>query len=249
MSANERNGHFKVSPKPEREPEFKPRRFKLSDVDNIIVETQEKAEDWGNHKNIKKVRDIAGKLIKYLPIEVKDGELMAVPLFSVSEMQRKCFGNYNPDRNGLGIAETVSVNAKRLGELEDNAVALILVMLLALCWRHQTGGSGNLDDIVRKKLRSFGLILGKRGIAGIDHEGKFAQALDSGGMGKPPIIAPLAEGGGNSSNRLWSCYCQRARVGKGKFLAHCPMCGQQFRLGDHVGQWPEGMSVTQTPLG
>ena len=241
---------------------FQPRHHMLSGVDKVIAEEQQHAKDWNGRDHVTRLVRIAGVLSEKLPIHVKDGVPMKVPLFGVAEMNRKCFGQYKPGRNDLGIAETVVINEVRLSErrmddkgftvpvMKDADVALHLVMLLVLCWRHQTGGSGSatLDGIARKKLESFGLKLGKRSIVDIAPDGKFAEVLSSGGMGQPPEISPLAMGEGRSSNRLWSCRCQRVRVGRGKFVAHCPLCEFDFEPGDHVGKYPERTSVTDTKL-
>jgi len=229
---------FKIVVAQKNKTAFTPRiALKLAPVDEVILETQEKAEDWANRKAIGRLRGLSEKLIEGLRIMVKDGKTMKVPTFAVGAMNRKCFGKYTAGRNSLGIPEIVLVNETRLSELDDGAAALHLLMLLLCCWRHQTGGIGRLDGIAKDRLRAYGLHLGKKGVQEIDPTGLFAQTLAAGGI-PPPNVVPQVDGEGKSSNRLWSCRCQKARIGTKQFFAECTKCGYEFEIGDHVGKWP-----------
>jgi hypothetical protein len=58
----------------------------------------------------------------------------------------------------------------------------------------------------------------------------------------PRIEVPIAsmferpERKGKTTLQLWSCLCQKARVGTKEFFANCTICHEPFRLADHVGK-------------
>ena len=45
---------------------------------------------------------------------------------------------------------------------------------------------------------------------------------------------PMAKLAGRSTLELWSCLCQRARVGTESFAVRCLLCGAEFHPGDNV---------------
>lgn len=86
-------------------------------------------------------------------------------------------------------------------------------------------------------MKSKGLIVTEKGKITIADDMPFRQVLEGKGVTVPAaseFIRP--ERRGKSTIRLWSCTCQKARVGTREFFAVCPQCNEPFRLGDHVGK-------------
>jgi hypothetical protein len=83
-------------------------------------------------------------------------------------------------------------------------------------------------------LKSLGIGVTKKLIT-IEKGSRFDQLLGKHDVKIPEGQTPKPKvPQGKSTNMLWSCLCQKVRVGTGSFEAKCLRCKTQFQPGDHV---------------
>jgi hypothetical protein len=116
-------------------------------------------------------------------------------------------------------------------------VALLLKFLLCAA-RHQEGGDGSFDKKCRERMKAMGLTITEQGVITIAEGGAFSRLLEAAGIEVPigSEAFPRPDRKGRTTLQVWSCTCQRCRVGTKAFFAICPQCGEPFRIGDHVGK-------------
>ena len=245
LEENNGEGHdFKgpLSPAPrQKETEGKKNQFGILKtphfVCDAILKNQRDATWWGNSESLKRVRAWCRTLINELDIRVKDSEKLGVPLILIERMNVRTLGTYRPEADGYAIGGTIAINEERLAELPEFMEIVLLFVLLVRARQHQLGGNGCLDREGRELMKSKGLVVTEKGKITIADDMPFRQVLERNGVTIPAASEfTRPERRGKSTIRLWSCTCQKARVGKSTFLAMCPQCYQPFRIGDHVGK-------------
>ncbi len=115
-------------------------------------------------------------------------------------------------------------------------LALLLKFLLRP-WEHQHCRDDNFVCDCRKMMKAKGLAITEKGQITIAGDGEFRRLLESEGITVPARSEfKRPERRGRTTLRLWSCLCQKCRVGTKVFLAVCTQCNQPFRPDDHVGK-------------
>jgi hypothetical protein len=211
-----------------------------------IVDNQTES-GWEHGEDIAFLRAWGELLIRELGMKVKDGHFLGLPLIKVETLNIKTLGQYNPAADGCGICGTILLNEKRLPGLDPITKVTLLVMLLFRAWQHEWCTDAIFEDECRARMREAGLSIAKMGVT-IKEGGRFQRLLeenrrlltqDETGDIKIPVgklLFPKPEVVGKSTNQLWSCKCQKVRVGTENFAAVCLQCGYAFRRGDHVGK-------------
>ena len=211
---------------------------------------QRDAKWWPNWKDLKRLRAWCHILITGLDLRAKDGEKLGVPLIRIERTNTRTLGTYRPDPDSYAIGGTIVVNEKRLDDLPDFMEGVLMLVLLVRARQHQLGGDGSLDREGRALLKSKGVVVTAKGKITIADDvpytppkpweaqaTTFRQLLEDRGIAVPAEAEfPKPKEEGTTTNRLWSCTCQRCRVGRGMFLAVCTHCNQPFQPGDHVGK-------------
>lgn len=206
-------------------------------VYRAIVEHQRDADWWANHDDLEMQRHFGHLFIKAFNLIVKEAAYMAMPLIRIERMNVRTMGAYRPEADGYAIAGSISLNEERLRNLPVFQKLIILVKPLLCAWRHQNGGNGGFDREARERMKAMGLIITENGSITIDEHGPFRELLEMCGIEVPAVSEiPRPRRAGKTTLRVWSCTCQRCRVGTKEFFATCPQCGEPFRLGDFVGQ-------------
>lgn len=206
-------------------------------VYEAIVRHQRGANWWANCDDLKLLRKWGGFFIRAFDLRVKDTVSMGMPLVRIEPMNVKTIGAYHPEPDGYAIIGSLGFNEERLRTLPVFMKLVLLLKCLLCAWRHQKGGDGDFDRECRGRMKSLGLIVTEKGAITIDADGPFHQLLEAAGIEVPVAsVFPRPERTGKTTSRLWSCTCQRCRVGTSTFLAVCTACGEPFRLGDHVGK-------------
>ena len=205
-------------------------------VYRAIVEHQRDADWWANHDDLEMQRHFGPLFIKAFNLIVKDAAYMAMPLIRIERMNVRTMGAYRPEADGYAIIGSIALNEERLRNLPVFQKLVILVKPLLCAWRHQNGGDGSFDREARERMRAMGLIITENGSITIDEHGPFCQLLEMCGIEAPAAsVFPPPKRAGKTTLRVWSCTCQRCRVGTKEFFATCPHCGEPFRPGDFVG--------------
>ncbi len=212
--------------------------FKIPTLYDMIVGNQRTADWWHNRDHLEWLRKGALVLSQTLDIRVKDGVGLGVPLIRVERMNIKSVGTYHDGADGYAIVGTIAFNEARLPEMQAAAVMAHLLKFMLCAWRHQAGAKGEFDRVCRDKMIEFGIDIDAKGNIAIDVDGQFAGVLGRIGVDVPTELAPPPPREGKATSKVWSCNCQRARVGTKNFFAECPKCGRSFEIGDHVGKWP-----------
>ncbi len=222
--------------------------FKMPTLYNVIVEHQKSADWWENRDWLELFRAGSELLIKRLNIRVKDTVYLGIPLIKIERLNIKTVGGYRPEPDGYAILGTVCFNESRLGLMPDHVWLAYLLKFLLCAWRHQSGGKGDFDRECRERMKSHGVFIDASGRVLIEAGGDFEAFWTEKGLTVPGEAVAPPPRKGKATLKLWSCRCQKTRVGTKEFFANCPICGFAFELGDHVGIWPEGRNVTDTPL-
>jgi hypothetical protein len=206
-------------------------------VYQAIVEHQRGADWWTNCDDLKMLRDCGGIFIKAFDLRVKDAKYMAMPLIRIEPMNVKTIGTYRAGADGYAIVGSIAFNQERLLNLPVFLKLVLLLKCLLCAWQHQKGGDGTFDRTCRESMKAMGLVVTAKGAITIDGDGPFRRVLEALGIEVPVAsVFPRPDRNGKTTNRLWSCTCQKCRVGTNEFFAVCPQCGEAFRLGDHVGK-------------
>jgi hypothetical protein len=242
---------FKMLPKPDarQHPALRPaprvddKGAEESDFKNwplvyrAIVEHQRSADWWTNHDDLEMLRQWGGLFIKAFDLRVKDSAYMAMPLIRIEPMNVRTIGIYRPEPDGYAIIGTIALNAERLSALPDFMKLVVLLKLLLCAWQHQSGGDGTFNRECRERMKAMGLVVTEEGAITIDENGPFRRLLAEFGIEVPVAsVFPRPCRKGKTTNRLWSCTCQKVRVGTREFFAVCTQCNEPFRLGDYVGK-------------
>jgi hypothetical protein len=217
-------------------------------VYQAITEHQRGAEWWAYHDDLVKLRDWGLKLIKEFAIKVKDGEYLSPPLIKIEPMNIRTFGTYRIEADGYAIKGAIVLNSKRLPGLDDHMKLGLLMKLLLDAWEQQRCRDDLFAEQCRKGFQKFGLTVTEDGIT-IEKGGRFREWLGRNGIEPPAgeIPWPEPKQEGRSTNKLWSCLCQRVRVGTSDFEAICPRCQTEFQPGDHVMfHWSRAASAVRT---
>lgn len=176
--------------------------------------------------------------IKAFDLRVKDATYMMMPLIRIEPINVKTIGTYRAEADGFAIIGVIVFNEERLHDLPVFLKLALLLKLLLCARRHQQkGGDGGFDRECRERMKAMGLTITEKGAITIDEGGPFRRILEAGGIEVPVASAfPRPARKGKTTNCLWSCTCQKCRVGTKDFFAVCSECGEPFRLGDHVGK-------------
>jgi hypothetical protein len=206
-------------------------------VYQAIIDHQRDAEGWAYRDDVQWLRSWGHLFIKAFDLRVKDAEFMSVPLIRIERMNVKTTGTFHPKADGYAITSTIAINQERLPNLEPYQKLVLLLKYLLCAWQHRMGGNGSFSRECRDRMKAMGLTITERGEVTIDEDGPFRQLLGYFGVAVPLASEfPQPERKGRSTNLLWSCTCQKCRVGTKVFSAVCPQCNEPFRLGDHVGK-------------
>lgn len=206
------------------------------EVYHAIVAHQKGADWWRNHDDLTMLGEWAPELIKELPIRLKDATYAAVPLIRIESMNVRTIGTYRAAADGYAIGGTIVLNEERLSDLPDYMKLALLVKLLFCARQHQKGGNGTLDSEGRDEMKAAGLEITEEGAITVTVGRRFHELLDAHGIDVSfESTFPKPSRKGKTTNQLWSCACQKARVGTKEFCAVCTKCHQPFRLGDFVG--------------
>lgn len=211
-------------------------------VRNVLSEYQGDGRNgWANWEYHRWLCSWAKKFIKAYELKTREGRHLKLPVIKIAPLNVKTIVGYREKRDGLGFAGTLEVNEKRLHvEAEETLLAHLLKGLMR-AWQRERCADEVFDRESRESFRKAGLVVtegGKR--IRIEEGGSFQELLKESGIktGSTEGGVTLPEGGSRSTLKLWTCYCQRARVGTGSFVARCEVCNQAFRLGDHIGEGP-----------
>jgi hypothetical protein len=206
-------------------------------VYQAIVEYQLHARWWVNHDDLELLRRAASEFIRSLELRIKDGRYMGVPLIRIEKMNVRTVGAYRAEADGYAIPGTIGLNQERLHSMPCFMKLIILLKFLLCARQHQAGGDGSFDRDCRATLSALGLAISDLGAITVDEDGAFRKLLMSWGIDVPVASTlPQADRKPKSTLTLWSCTCQKARVGTREFFAVCTQCGEPFRIGDHVGK-------------
>lgn len=217
-------------------------------VYRAITEHQRGAEWWAYRKDLVELRDWGLRLIKEFAIKVMDAEYLSPPLIKIEPMNIRTFGTYRIDPDGYAIKGAMVLNQKRLRGLADYMKWGLLMKLLLDAWEQQRCRDDVFGEQCREGFRKLGLTVTEAGIT-MKQGGRFREFLERNGMKPPAGVIPWPEPKqeGRSTNKLWSCLCQRVRVGTSDFEAICPRCHTEFQRGDHVMfHWSRAASPART---
>jgi len=200
----------------------------------VIVDHQRSAEEWANHEKVLWLREWGDRFIKKLGLKNKDGEYLGMPLVKVEPLNIKTVCRYQKAPDGYALTGTIVANEKRLGDEPDFETLTHLLEALLDAWRHQH----RPDEVfVQESLEGFkrlGIAVTKKLIT-IEKGSRFAQLLRKHEIDIPEGQTPKPKvPQGKSTNKLWSCLCQKVRVGTGSFDALCLRCKSKFQPGNHV---------------
>jgi len=210
--------------------------FKIAPLYGAIVDHQKHAK-WKHNEAVTTLREWARTLMKMCKIRVKDATYTGVPLIRIEPMNVRTIGVYRGKADGYAIGGTIAINEERFFELPLHMMLALLLKLLFCARRHEEGGDGTFDQDCREKMKAAGLVITDDGAIIIDKDGTFQRFLKSGGIDAPlESKFPQPSRKGKTTNHVWSCTCQRVRVGTKGFFAVCTQCHERFRLGDHVGK-------------
>jgi hypothetical protein len=209
--------------------------FKTPPLYQAIVEHQRSADWWANHDELVWLRAWGRTFIKEFGIKVRDGHYLSVPLIKIEPMNVKTLGAFQIEPDGYAIKEAVVLNEKRLKGLPVYMKLALLMKMLIDVWQRQRCPDDLFDEQGRKGFQELGLTVTDEGIT-IAQGGRFRELLRRNKIKTPAgeIPWPKPEQDGKSTNRLWSCLCQKVRVGTRSFEAECLRCHTEFRPGDHV---------------
>ena len=232
--------HPDQSPKPSRPHREKGvEHFKTPPLYQAIVAHQRSADWWANHDELVWLRAWARTFIKEFGINVRDAHYLSVPLIKIEPMNVKTLGAFQIDPDGYAIKEAIVLNEKRLKGLPDYMKLALLMKMLIDAWQQQRCPDDLFDEQGRKGFQELGLTVTAEGIT-IAQGGRFRELLRREKIETPAgeIPWPKPEQMGKSTNSLWSCLCQKVRVGTSTFEAVCLRCHTEFRQGDHVVKNP-----------
>lgn len=86
-------------------------------------------------------------------------------------------------------------------------------------------------------MKANGLAITEKGKITITPDGAFRRILESENIEVPVAsVFPEPDRIGKTTLPVWSCTCQRCRVGTREFFVVCTKCNEPFRPGDHVGK-------------
>jgi hypothetical protein len=112
-----------------------------------------------------------------------------------------------------------------------------LLVALMRAWQRERCDDDLFDSESLARFRQLGLRVAKAGIT-IEGEGHFWKLLDEEDVEVSAGKVPMAKLDGSSTLELWSCRCQKVRVGASDYAARCTRCAEEFRHGDHVVKNP-----------
>ena len=229
------------APKPglgEPEPEAEDFKTPFPGTYYGIIQHQHSAGEWPHRDDFKSLREWGFAFVRAFELRTKDADLMAMPLIRIERLNIRTLGKYDPDPDGYALSGIIALNGKRLGYLPHFLRLVLLMMMLLQAWQHQRGGDGRLDRECRGRMKAMGLSLSKNDRrVKVARDGRFRELLTEAGIAVPPEAEwpepePDAE---RTTLRLFSCTCQKARIGKKVFLAVCTNCGQPFLPGNNLG--------------
>jgi len=206
-------------------------------VYQAIVEYQRGAYWWPNRDDLVWLRNWGQTFIKEFGIKVRDASYLPLPLIKIESMNVKTIGTYRAGPDGYALGGTIVLNEERLRDLPEYMKLALLLKLLFCAWEHQRCHDDIFVNDCRERMKEAGLSITEEGIA-IERDSRFQKLLEHWHIEIPetPVLFPKPKRQGKSTNQLWSCTCQRVRVGTQEFLAVCPECNQVFQPGDHVGK-------------
>ena len=209
-------------------------------VYRAITEHQRGAEWWANREKLIELRQWGQALIRLFGIKIKDAELLPLPLIKVERLNIRTISTYRAEPDGYAISGTIVVNEKCLYLKDMPAEKRLASLLKALfrAWRDRRCRDDLFNEECCKRWKGMGLSVTKSGME-IEDWGRVLEILRNGGVkipadeeDKTPSAKPKRAG--RSTNKLFSCRCQRGRIGTAEFKARCLCCGLEFQPGDHV---------------
>jgi len=209
-------------------------KIPLLPVYRAIVEHQVAEEGWAGRDELVWLRDWCRTFIREFQIKTRDSTYLLLPLIKIEPLNIKTLVTFRAGRDGYAIAGTIVVNLKRLERGVPRA-ALLAQLLVALmrAWQRERCDDDLFDSESLARFRQLGLRVAKAGIT-IEGEGHFWKLLEEHKVEDAAGEVPMAKLAGRSTLELWSCLCQRARVGTESFAVRCLLCGAEFHPGDNV---------------
>ena len=213
-------------------------KIPLLPVYRAIVEHQVAEEVWVGRDELVWLRDWCRTFIREFQIKTGDSAYLSIPLIKIEPLNIKTLVTFRAGRDGYAIAGTIVVNQKRLEHGVPRA-ALLAQLLVALmrAWQRERCDDDLFDSESLARFRQLGLRVAKAGIT-IEGEGHFWKLLKEKKVEVSAGKVPMAKLDGSSTLELWSCLCQRARVGTESFAVRCLLCGAEFHPGDNVVKNP-----------
>jgi hypothetical protein len=168
---------------------------------------------------------------------------LALPAYPVIKFKsiRNAYGVYDAGRDEIGTKDTITLNARELGDLPQ-ALSTLCHELLHL-WQCYAGapGQGNYHNKeFCRKAAECGLLVNRRGCH-FGHTQRFTDLLQHYGVtlhrsldGEEPEYVPQRLWGAarrQNKMRKWACDCTNVRCAKPLF-AVCTQCSQPFVLVD-----------------
>lgn len=226
-------------PRPQQRSSEDGETFKIRSLYSAIVDHQADAKGWVGRDELLWLREWADRFIREFQIKTRDAAFLPLPLIKIEPLNIKTLVTFRAGRDGYAIAGTIVVNQKRLehGVPHATLIAQLLVALMR-AWQLERCNDDLFDTESRARFRQLGLTVSKAGIT-IEGGGHFWKLLDEAKVKVAPGRVPMAKLDGRSTLELWSCRCQKARVGVSDFAARCRRwCGEDFRPGNHVVKNP-----------
>lgn len=223
--------------------------FKMQPIYQAIVAHQRGADGWANHEKLLWLREWGHRFIKELGLKNKDGEYLGMPLVKVEPLNIKTVCCYRQTPDGYALTGTIVANEKRLGDEPDFETLTHLLRALLDAWRHQHCPDQVFEQECLERLKGLGIRISKR-LTTIEKGRRFEQLLRKRGVKIPEDQTRTPKlPQGRSTNMLWSCFCQKVRVGRGSFEAWCPRCKSYFQPGDGVKFHSSKSKMTSTEDG
>jgi len=160
------------------------------------------------------------------------------PALRIEGISGQRLGTYRQGRNGFGVLDEITINARHLYRpLADHLATLLHEMIHE--WQYLYGKPGRRNYHNRQfqqKARLYGLIVDERGHHLGVEPGRFTSLLTQHGVDVSDLRAPDKEAPllskkmhrGDSKLKKWSCGCTNVRCAV-QLAARCLRCGNVFQ--------------------
>jgi len=200
---------------------------------NEQLKEHQATADWDKHDLVEELHKWVERFILEFKLKISS------PAIKVAHLPRKCYGHYQPGRNGFGLHNEIAINETYIDSSKFRQVLGTLLHELLHAEQEQTGKPGKHNyhnKVFREKAKSLGLIVDQWGHTQYSPKpSPFLDALDKYSVVVPDIPRPTAKitKPGNSKLKLWICECTpnpvRVRVAIKDFKAKCLECKENFR--------------------